>query len=169
MAGTSANRWPAYSSQRALVHKLALLALAAAFAGPSEAARDLAAANRLAAANDRAAARAARIVESTSVDCIQAANTPRTVADELPWLPVKFELRVANRLLVPDYQRFARAVARGGVADPTLRAYRFAVARLARQDARLTLIRFDLCAFLGDWRAAGWARGYFDTWEAQQL
>ena len=148
---------------------LVVLALAAAFAAPSEAARDLTAANRLAAANDRAAARAAGIVESTSVACIQAANAPGTVADELAWLPVKFELRVANRLLVPAYQSFARAVARGSAAEPTLRAYRSAVARLARQDARLTRIRFDLCAFLDDWRTAGWPRGYFDTWEAQQL
>ena len=40
---------------------------------------------------------------------------------------------------------------------------------LAQQDARLTRMRLDFCAFHGDWRAAGWPRDYFDTWEARKL
>jgi hypothetical protein len=151
------------------VRKLLALALAAAFAAPAEATRDLAAADRLAAANDAAANRAAAIVEATSVDCIQASGAPASVADELPWLPVKFELRVANVLAVPSYQRFARVVARGRSARPTLRAFRAAVAQLARQDARLTRMRLDFCSFLADWRRAGWPRGYFDMWYARKL
>jgi hypothetical protein len=91
------------------------------------------------------------------------------VGDELTALPVKFELRVANRLVVPAYQRFARSVARGRSTNPTVRAFRTAVARLAAQDARLVRMRLDFCAFLGDWRAAGWPRDYFDTWEARKL
>ena len=151
------------------MHKLLVLALAAAFAAPAEATRDLAAADRLAAANEAAATRAAAIVEATSAACIQAAGTPASVADELVWLPVKFELRVANALAVPSYQRFARVVARGRSASPTLRAFRADVAQLARQDARLTRMRLDFCSFLDDWRKAGWTRGYFDTWEGRKL
>jgi hypothetical protein len=151
------------------VHKLVVLALAAAFAVPSEATRDLSAAGRLVAANDAAASRATAIVERSSVACIDAAGAPASVADELAWLPVKLELRVANVLAVPSYQRFAHVVARGDSARPTLRAFRAAVAQLARQDARLTRMHLDLCSFLGDWRKAGWPRGYFDTWYAQKL
>jgi len=151
------------------VHKLVVLVLAAAFAAPREATRDLAAADRLAAANDAAAARAAAIVEKTSVACIDASDAPASAADELVWLPVKLELRVANVLAVPSYQRFARVVARGRSPRPTLHAFRAAVARLARQDARLTRLRLDFCSFLGDWRKAGWPRSYFDTWYARRL
>jgi hypothetical protein len=82
---------------------------------------------------------------------------------------VKFELRVANRLAVPAYQRFARAVALGRSRDATLRAYQSYVARLAAQDRRLVAIRLDFCDFLDDWRRAGWPRDYFDTWEAERL
>jgi len=144
-------------------------AVAAALAAPAEATRDLAAADRLAAAEDVAAARAAKTVEATSVECIQSSEPPASAAAELTVLPVKFELRVANRLAVQAYQRFARAVARGRSANPTLHAFRRAVAVLAQQDARLTRMRLDFCAFLGDWRGAGWPRDYFDTWEAQKL
>jgi hypothetical protein len=151
------------------VHKLAVLALAAAFAPPPEATRDLAAADRLAAANDAAASRAIAIVEQSSVACIDASGAPASVADELVWLPVKFELRVADVLAVPSYKRFARVVARGSSARPTLRAFRAAVVQLGRQDARLPRMRLDFCSFLGDWREAGWSRGYFDTWYARKL
>jgi hypothetical protein len=151
------------------VHKLVALALAAAFAAPPEATRDLSAAARLAAANDAAASRATALVEKSSVACIDASGGPASVADELVWLPVKFELRVADVLAVPSYRRFARVVARGSSARPALRAFRAAVAQLARQDARLPRMRLDFCSFLGDWRAAGWPRGYFDTWYAQKL
>jgi hypothetical protein len=151
------------------VHKLLALVLAAAFAAPTEATRDLAAADRLAAANDAAANRAARIVEATSVACIQASGAPASVADELPSLTVKFELRVANVLAVPSYQRFARVVTRGRSTRPTLRAFRADVAKLARQDVRLTRMRLDFCSFLADWRTASWPRGYFDTWYARKL
>ena len=81
------------------MHKLVVLVLAAAFTAPPEATRDLAAADRLAAANDAAAARATAIVEKTSVACIDASGAPASAADELVWLPVKFELRVANVLV----------------------------------------------------------------------
>jgi hypothetical protein len=151
------------------VHKLVVLALAAAFAAPPEATRDLAAAGRLAAANDAAASRATAIVEKSSVACIEASGAPASVADELELLPVKFELRVANVFAVPSYQRFARLVARGSSTRPTLRAFRATVAQLARQDARLTRMRLDFCSFLGDWRKAGWPRGFFDTWYARTL
>jgi hypothetical protein len=151
------------------VHKLVVLALAAAFAAPPEATRDLSAADRLAAANDAAASRATAIVERSSVACIDASGAPASVADELVWLPVEFELRVANVLAVPSYQRFARVVARGSSARPTLRAFRAAVAQLARQDARLTRMRLDFCSFLDDWRKAGWPRSYFDAWNARTL
>jgi cytochrome c5 len=151
------------------VHKLLALALAAAFAAPAEATRDLAAADRLAAANDAAATRASTIVEATSVACIQVSGAPASVADELAWLPVKFELRVANVLAVPSYQRFARVVANGLSADPTLRAFRADVPKLARQDVRLKRMRLDFCSFLDDWRRAGWPRGYFDMWYARKL
>jgi hypothetical protein len=151
------------------VHELVVLALAAALAAPPEATRDLAAADRLAAANDAAASRATAIVERSSIACIGASGPPASVADELDWLPVKFELRVANVLAVPSYQRFARVVARGRSARPALRAFRAAVAQLARQDARLMRLRLDFCSFLGDWRAAGWPRSYFDTWYARRL
>jgi hypothetical protein len=151
------------------VHKLVVLALAAAFAAPPEATRDLSAADRLAAANDAAAARATAIVEQSSVACIDASEAPASVADELVWLPVEFELRVANVLAVPSYRRFARVVARGRSARPTLRAFGAAVARLAQQDARLTRMRLDFCSFLGDWGKAGWPRNYFDTWYARKL
>ena len=50
-----------------------------------------------------------------------------------------------------------------------LRAFRAAVAQLARQDARLVRMRLDFCSFLGDWRQAGWPRSYFDTWYARRL
>jgi hypothetical protein len=156
-------------SYRAQVHELVVLALAAAFAGSPEAARDLAAADRLAAANDAAASRATAIVEQSSVACIDASGAPASVADELEWLPVKFELRVANVLAVPSYQRFARVVVRGRSARPTLRAFRAVVGQLARQDARLTRMHLDFCSFLGDWRKAGWPRSYFDTWYARML
>jgi hypothetical protein len=151
------------------VHKLVVFLIAAAFAPPSEATRDLHAADRLAAANDAAASRATAIVEKSSVACIDASGAPASVADELGSLPVEFELRVANVLAVPSYQRFARVVARGRTARPTLRAFRAAVAQLARQDARLTRLRLDFCSFLGDWRKAGWPRDYFDTWYARKL
>jgi hypothetical protein len=151
------------------VHKLVALALAAALAPSPEATRDLAAADRLAAANDAAASRAIAIVEKSSVACIDASGAPASVTDEMVWLPVEFELRVANVLAVPSYQRFARVVARGSSARPPLRAFRAAVARLVRQDARLTRMRLDFCSFLGDWRKAGWPRGYFDTWYARTL
>jgi hypothetical protein len=78
------------------VHELVVLALAAALGAPPEATRDLAAADRLAAANDAAARRATAIVEKSSIACIDASGAPASVADELVWLPVKFELRVAN-------------------------------------------------------------------------
>jgi hypothetical protein len=143
------------------VHTLVVLALAAAFAAPPEATRDLAAADRLAAANDAAASRATAIVEKSSVACIDAAGAPASVADELEWLPAKFELRVADVLAVPSYQRFARVVARGSSARPLLQAFRAAVARLARQHARLARMRLGFCSFLGDWRKAGWPRSYF--------
>jgi hypothetical protein len=146
------------------VHKLVMLALAAAFAAPPEATRDVAAADRLAAANDVAASRATAIVERSSVACIEASGAPAT-----PGLPVEFELRVANVLAVPSYQRFARVVARGASAGPTLRAFRAVVARLARQDARLTRLRLDFCSFLDEWRQAGWPSGYLDTWYARRL
>ena len=151
------------------MHKLLVLALAVAFAPPPEATRDLAAAGRLAAANDAAARRATAIVERTSVACIDASGAPASVADEVVWLPVKFELRVANVLAVPSYQRFARIVARGSSSSPTLRAFRAVVARLARQDARLTRMRLDFCSFFDDWRKARWPRGYFDTWYGGKL
>jgi hypothetical protein len=151
------------------VHKLVVVALAAAFAAPPEAMRDLSAADRLAVANDDAARRAAAIVERSSIACIDASGAPGSVADELVWLPVKFELRVANVLAVPSYQRFARVVARGSSARPTLRAFRAAVAQLARQDARLTRMHLDFCSFLSDWQEAGWPHRYFDTWYARRL
>jgi hypothetical protein len=151
------------------VHKLVVLVLAAALAAAPEATRDLSAADRLAAANNAAASRATQIVEKSSVACIDASGAPASVADELVWLPVKFELRVANVLAVPSYQRFARVVAQGRSARPTLRAFRAAVAQLARQDARLTRMHLDFCSFLGDWRKAGWPRGYFNTWYARTL
>jgi hypothetical protein len=151
------------------VHKLVVLALAAAFAAPPEAMRDLSAADRLAAANDAAASRAAAIVERSTVACIDASGAPASVAGELGWLPVEFELRVANVLAAPSYERFARVVARGTSARPALRTFRAAVARLARQDARLARMRLDFCSFLGDWRNAGWPRGYFDAWYARRL
>jgi len=151
------------------VHELVVLALAAALAVAPEAARDLAAADRLAAANDAAASRATALVERSSVECIEASGAPASVADELPLLPVKFELRVANVLAVPSYQRFARVVAGGSSRRPALRSFRAVVSRLARQDARLTRVRLDFCSFLGDWREAGWARDYFDTWYARRL
>jgi hypothetical protein len=151
------------------VHKLVVLVLAAAFAAPPEATRDLAAADRLAAANDAAASRATAIVEKSSVACIDASGAPASVGDELVWLPVEFELRVANVLAVPSYQRFTRVVARGSSGRPTLRAFRAVVAQLARQDARLRRLRLDFCSFLDDWRKAGWPRGYFDTWYAGTL
>jgi hypothetical protein len=151
------------------VDGLVVLAAAAALMASPEAVRDLAAADRLAAANDAAAARAAAIVEAKSVACIQASRAPASVAVELRWLPVKFEVRVANALAVPSYQRFARAVARGRSPSPTLRKLRSYVAQLARQDARLARIRLDFCAFLDDWRSAGWPRDYFDAWEARKL
>ena len=151
------------------MHKLVVLALAATVAAPPEATRDLAAADRLVAANDAAANRATAIVQKPGVACIDASAAPASVADELVWLPVKFELRVANVLAVPSYQRFARVVARGRSARPTLRAFRAAVAQLARHDARLTRMRLDFCSFFGDWRKAGWPRSYFDTWYARRL
>ena len=152
------------------MHNLFVAAFAAAaVAAPAEATRDLSAARRLGAAKDAAAVRAAANVEATSVACIEAARPPASVADELTWLPVKFELRVANVLAVSSYQRFARVVARGRSRRPTLRAFRSYVAELARQDARLRRMRLDFCAFLDDWRRAGWARGYFDTWLARKL
>jgi hypothetical protein len=151
------------------VHKLLVVALAAALTAPAETTRDLAAAKRLAAANDAAAGRAAASVEASSVACIDAARPPASVADELDWLPVKFELRVANVLAVPSYQRFARVVARGRSRRPTLLAFRSYVAELARQDAGLGRIDLDFCAFLDDWARAGWPRGYFDTWLARKL
>jgi hypothetical protein len=151
------------------VHRLLVLALAAALAPPPEATRDLSAAARLAAANDAAAIRAASIVERSSVACIDASGAPGSVAGELTWLPVKFELRVAVVLAVPSYQRFARVVARGRSAKPTLRALRAAVAQLAQQDARLSRMRLDFCSFLDDWRKAGWPRNYLDTWYARRL
>jgi hypothetical protein len=144
------------------VYALAVLTLVASLAAP-EARHDLAAADRLAAAIDGASTRAAATVESRSVKCIDAADPPASARAELSWLPVKFELRVANRLAVPAYQRFARAVALGRSRDATLRAYRSYVARLAMQDRRLA------CDFLEDWRRAGWPREYFDTWEAERL
>jgi hypothetical protein len=49
------------------VLKLVVLALAATFAAPPEATRDLAAAERLAAANDAAASRATAIVQKSGV------------------------------------------------------------------------------------------------------
>jgi hypothetical protein len=151
------------------VHKLVILALAAALATTPEATRDLSAADHLAAANDAAASRATAIVERSSVACIDASGAPASVADELVWLPVAFELRVANVLAVPSYQRFARVVARGRSAKPTLRAFRAVVAQMAPQDARLTRIRLDFCSFLVDWRKAGWPRDYLDTWYARAL
>jgi hypothetical protein len=62
---------------------------------------------------------------------------------------------------VPSYQRL-----RGRSPSPKLRKQ---VARLARDDARLTRIHLDFCEFVDDWRSAGWPRGYFDPWEAQKL
>jgi hypothetical protein len=76
---------------------------------------------------------------------------------------------VANRLAVPSYLRFARSVARGRSASPTLHKLRSYVAQLARQDARLARIRLDFCRFLDDWRSAGWPHDYFDAWEARKL
>jgi len=151
------------------VHKLVVLVLAAALAPPPEATRDLSAADRLATGNDAAASRATAIVEKSSVACVDASGAPASVADELVWLPVEFEVRVAKVLAVPSYQRFARVVASGTSARPTLRAFRAAVAQLDRQDARLTRMRLDFCSFLGDWRKAGWPRSYFDTWYARTL
>jgi len=151
------------------VHKLVVLFLAAAITAPPEALRDLSAADRLAAANDAAAGRATAIVERSSVACIDASGAPASVADEMVWLPVKFELRVANVLAVSSYKRFVRVVAGGRSANPALRAFRATVAQLARQDARLARTRLDFCSFLGDWHKAGWPRGYFDAWYARRL
>jgi hypothetical protein len=150
------------------VYALAILTLVASLAAP-EARHDLAAADRLAVAIDRASTRAAANVESRSAECVDAASPPASARSELFWLPVKFELRVANRIAVPAYQRFARVVALGRSRDATLRAYRSYVARLAAQDRRLATIRLNFCAFVDDWRRAGWPRNYFDTWEAERL
>jgi hypothetical protein len=63
----------------------------------------------------------------------------------------------------------AAFTAPGRSATPALHAFRATVARLAGQDARLARLRLDFCAFLDDWREAGWPRRYFDTWYARKL
>jgi hypothetical protein len=134
------------------VHKPLVLALAAAFAPPPEATRDLAAARSPRRRERRCGEPRYRDRREVERRLHRRLGNPASVADE----------SVANVLAVPSYQRFARVVARGNSARPTLRAFRAAVAQLAQQDARLTRLRLDFCSFVGDWRRAGWPRSYFE-------
>ena len=149
-----------------------LLAVSSAHAAPSQtpkeqALRYLAAADRVGLGVERAAARATRTIEARVGAC--ADEAPPAAQGELTWLPVRFEFLLTQKLLVPRYQRFARAVATTRPRDPTLVRFASFIGRLARQDARLSRLGLDYCRFLTDWRDAGWTAGYADVWLARSL